>query len=66
MDMRRSIETAPDDFRRPGGQRSMLVQTRSGRVLRAKRTDFNNSGWLEVDTNREVWPVFWLEGSLSD
>lgn len=51
------IREAPDDFQRPGGQRTVRVRDDSGREFTARRAYFNNSGWLEVGTNRELWPV---------
>lgn len=54
-----TIDTAPDDWNRPGGQSVVKVKDRNGREFNAKRGYFNNSGWHESGTNREVWPTHW-------
>jgi len=41
------------------GQPSYSVIDRNGNEFTAKRTLFNNSGWLEVGTNKEVFPTGW-------
>lgn len=54
------IETAPDDFDRPGGQRPLeLMDARTGRECIGQRALFNNSGWLEIGSNREIAPTHW-------
>lgn len=62
----RPIREAPDDFERPGGQRSMRVRDARDVECTARRALFNNSGWLEVGTNKEFWPVSFDPASISD
>lgn len=52
-----SIDELPDDFDRPGGQRHWLMRDREGKEFVGKRATFNNSGFLEVGSNNERWPV---------
>lgn len=59
------IANAPDDFERPGGQRVITVRDRNDRLYQARRSYFNNSGWIEDRTNREIWPVWWDAASLA-
>ena len=54
-----TIDTAPDDFKRPGGQRPVHLRDRDGRETTGRRALFNNSGWREENTNRELWPTHW-------
>jgi hypothetical protein len=52
----RNVDHLPDDFERAGGQRYWRMRDRDGREFVAKRGYFNNSGFVEQRTNREVWP----------
>ena len=58
------IREAPDDFERLLGSWSMKVRDAGGREWRARRAYFNSSGWLEVGTNRELWPVSFAPASI--
>lgn len=49
----------PDDFERAGGSRYWPMKDRDGNEFVAKRATFNNSGYVERGSNREVWPVYW-------
>lgn len=62
----RDIKTAPDDFNSPGGQRPVLVRDKHDKVYRARRGYFNNSGWVEMGSNRELWPTQWKPLSQDD
>ncbi len=42
---------------------TLLVRDRVGRNWLARRATFNNSGWLQDRTNREVWPVEWMDAN---
>jgi hypothetical protein len=53
----RPIEDAPDDFDRPGGPRFWRLRDGRGVEYVGRQATFNNSGWLERGTNREIWPV---------
>jgi hypothetical protein len=55
------IETAPDDFDKPGGQRVLVLRDAYGQEFKGKRGYFNNSGWGEAGTNREIWPTQWRQ-----
>jgi hypothetical protein len=41
------------------GQKHYQIIDRSNQICIAKRTLFNNSGWCEVYTNKEVLPTGW-------
>ena len=58
------IREAPNDFNRPGGQRTVRVRDEQDREFTARRAYFNNSGWLEAGTNKELWPVSFDPASL--
>ena len=51
------IESAEDDWDRAGGRLTFRVKDRDGREWDAHRAVFNNSGWHEIGSNREIWPT---------
>ena len=54
------INSAPDDWQRPGGQRQLRLRDgKTGEEAIGRRTLWNNSGWAETGTNRELWPTHW-------
>lgn len=61
----KTIEALPDDFDRPGGRRAWKMRDWHGRVFIARRAYFNNSGFHEIGSNREVWPVEYCGPALS-
>ena len=54
------FKSPPDHFDSPE-RRCWRMLDASGSVFEARQAYFNNSGWVETGTNREVWPVYWFD-----
>jgi len=52
-------EPPPDDWDHPGPRRYWRLRDRYLREWIGTSAIFNDSGWLEKDTNREIWPTHW-------
>ncbi len=54
------INTAPHDFDEKGHFKPLqLRNARTGQEWRGRRTFWNDSGWCEIGSGREIWPTHW-------
>jgi hypothetical protein len=49
----------PDGFVVPGGAPTLALKEDNGVETTGRQTFFNNTGWSETETNRELRPVYW-------
>jgi hypothetical protein len=55
------IDSAPNDFGQCGRPRVLRLRDRNGREWLGRRAVWNETGWAEVRTNRDIDPTHWAD-----